>query len=70
MTLVINPKKSVEIEKSNIFKGVWLSSRMIYSDEGLRGFYRGLVASVYRNIGASAVYFCALDYFNNLLNKM
>jgi solute carrier family 25 protein 38 len=64
MTLVINPKKSIEIEKSNIIKGVWLSCRMIYSDEGLKGFYRGLVASVYRNIAASAVYFSALDYFN------
>jgi len=58
MTLMIPPNRLTL--SSNFAKNIYLATRYIQVEEGLRYFYRGLIANIWKTGVGSAVYFTSL----------
>jgi len=46
------------------------ATRVIYRTEGMKGFLRGLVPSLYKNFLTSGTYFSTLYYFETKLKNL
>lgn len=61
MVMLVPPK---ELQLSNNFlKNVSISTNFLYTDGGLRAFYRGLVPNVLRTAFSSSIFFSSLRVF-------
>ena len=58
MTLMIPPNRLTL--SSNFAKNIYLATKYIQVEEGLRYFYRGLIANIWKTGVGSAVYFTSL----------
>ena len=64
MALMIPPYKLRDIHKhNNTLSNVLSSSKYIYEHDGIRGFYKGLVAASLKAAFGCYIYFTGLRYF-------
>jgi hypothetical protein len=64
MALMIPPYKLQDTHKqNNTFNNILSSSKYIYEHDGIRGFYKGLVAASLKAALGCYIYFTGLRYF-------
>jgi len=62
----MNPTKLAVLNTTNFAESFYLSARVIYQLEGVKGFWRGLTPALLRIGVANSAYFHCLDWFNRL----
>jgi hypothetical protein len=64
MALMLPPRELKPIhELNNVIENTRTSCRYIYNADGLRGFYKGLVAATYKAAFGCYIYFSGLRTF-------
>ncbi len=58
-------KENPTAKKIPIYKGPWDCFRRIYSSEGIRGIYKGNLATIYREVPSYGVYFVTYEYLRS-----
>jgi len=66
--LIANPTKLAILNTSNFAESFYISARVIYQLEGVKGFWRGLTPALLRIGTANGAYFHCLDFFNRFFS--
>ncbi|KRW99343.1 Mitochondrial carrier domain [Pseudocohnilembus persalinus] len=64
-----NPELAKQLHKGNILRHTYLIINHIYKTEGIKGFFRSYIPSVFRNGGGSGVYFYTLQELDKAAHR-
>lgn len=69
INLILRPNQMVSVKTFGLWKSTKQAISIVYKDEGMLGFFRGIKPAVARTATASTVFFYFLDKFKHGLSK-
>ena len=68
--LIINPTNNPKLANAGIISGLYHGSKEIYSQEGLKGFIRGMAPAMLRIIISTSIFFTGIKKFDHFFHQI